>query len=1195
MDQPQTPQDGPQTPVQGAPQTPASPAPQQPAPEQHPIKQWFDALIHGTDQTKGNRIAEVARSVGRGVSSAVQEGVNTVAEGAAAFDRKTGLGEAIQPGYNAAYDDAGAANLAKPFTADLEAGKTALFGKKTDDPLANFAESAAQFTAGFEFFGELKGVNALGKAGSFIARAGLTDATMMNPYEAGLAELAARAPNAIVKQVGDLLSVKGDDGPVVARLKRAGASVISSAALESVVAAARAVRSMKLLSSPAATAAEKETAQATLDESTKTLQSIGDGTHVSEDDHVVVMANRDGTFSLVPKKPNNKIDLSLPLTDEGDAEFRKQVDSKTPIFADRAEAETQAASINGALDEHINAGKPLPQETVDNVGEAVADPEKMAQIQETPDLGTSIHDTPDETIALVKQLAQKMQNVVDNTVATKGELPVPDALKAASDLVRQIPEDVSHPVLKGLLKETNGQEITSVAADIVLRDKGQKIAKLLDGVEARPQDPILKDQLRTAVEQHADLGDAMYSTKAGQARVLRFTQERPAIGEIPAEYAKSIEEAGGEAVNAAPAQSAPPPLSDEEVQNYARLVRLAGPDGPRNVEAIAQAVQIQRATGVAAKGIEYFVNNLLSGPLTWAKVATTTATMSAFEPAMRVAAGLAFNNSRLIQEGADILYGNFRYALENVSSAAKALREGRAITNPMPTHVAIGGPAGDVIRTPGRILTALHEMATVTNYRSYVRAMSLSNGRAAGLTGDALAQYVEKDLGVAFDPKTGIATIPEALEYAKHSTFTDNLGSETVGGAFQDFTNSAWQAKFIAPFVKIGTNIFRYGKSLSPWDLAKGLSGDLTNEDTQVNVARAAIGSSIYAGAMYGAYGDMLTGSGPSGDSKDGSALRKEWLQDHQPYSIKIGNQWVSYQRIEPFSTVLGIASDLQACIHEMGDRTNDAEKIAYSTLSGITHNLASKSYFEGITNFFDAWASGDVKKLQYWIEGLDRGIVPFGPALKQMNPDDTFRNVRTSLDALMNNIPGLSKTLDPSFNMFGEPNMKAPWYANRSLNIATVKPFNPNSEENTLLQLDQGLAPYPQQIKGTQIDLSDRNAYDNGSGVSPYVQLMQYLRTPEDGSPSLRDAMKELIKSPEWEDASGTVRADDFINVGGKKFELASALKTKYEGKALMSVLNEYPKLKDAWISYEKLKAKASTGGPDAQAQVMDALKQMK
>src|SRR6185437_3329807 len=387
-----------------------------------------------------------------------------------------------------------------------------------------------------------------------------------------------------------------------------------------------------------------------------------------------------------------------------------------PRYSDKAEAETQAASVNGAIDEHLNAGKPLAEDAVNNVAEALKDPDAMARVQDTPDLGTSIHDTPDQTMALVKQLAQKMQSVVDNSVAKSGQLSVPDALAAASSLVKQIPEDAAHPVLKGLLKETNGQEITSVAADIVLRDKGQKIAKLLDAVEARPHDPILADQLRTAVEQHADLGDAMYATKAGQARVLRFTQERPAIGEIPAEYASGAEETPEAGAQQAATK---PPMTDEEAQNYARLVRLAGPDGPRNVEAIAQAAQIQRVTGSPAKAIEYFVNNLLSGPLTWAKVATTTATMSAFEHAMRVAAGLAFNNHSLVQEGADILYGNFRYALENVSSGFKAFREGRAITNPMPTHVAIGGPAGDVIRTPGRILTALHEMATVTNYRSY--------------------------------------------------------------------------------------------------------------------------------------------------------------------------------------------------------------------------------------------------------------------------------------------------------------------------------------------------------------------------------------------------------------------------------------------------------------------------------------------
>src|SRR6185437_5836981 len=62
----------------------------------------------------------------------------------------------------------------------------------------------------------------------------------------------------------------------------------------------RAFRSTQILSSTTATTAEKTAAQTTLDASTKTLQDIGDGTHVPEGAHVTPVQDADGTYTLQP-------------------------------------------------------------------------------------------------------------------------------------------------------------------------------------------------------------------------------------------------------------------------------------------------------------------------------------------------------------------------------------------------------------------------------------------------------------------------------------------------------------------------------------------------------------------------------------------------------------------------------------------------------------------------------------------------------------------------------------------------------------------------------------------------------------------------------------------------------------------------------------------------------------------------------
>ena len=158
-DDPKPPQDTTALPTPPAtPDTPAAPATPAPQSSTHPVAEWFHKLIHGTDPAELGieRARDVLLSVGRGAVSAVTEGVNTIGETAAFIDRKTGLGEKLEPGYNAEYDDFGAAELASRATAPMQDLKTRVFGKKTDDPLANFAESASQFAVGFAGAGQLK-------------------------------------------------------------------------------------------------------------------------------------------------------------------------------------------------------------------------------------------------------------------------------------------------------------------------------------------------------------------------------------------------------------------------------------------------------------------------------------------------------------------------------------------------------------------------------------------------------------------------------------------------------------------------------------------------------------------------------------------------------------------------------------------------------------------------------------------------------------------------------------------------------------------------------------------------------------------------------------------------------------------------------------------------------------------------------
>ena len=112
------------------------------------------------------------------------------------------------------------------------------------------------------------------------AQGAIADATVFDPYEAQLAELAARAPTWTgIGLVGKLLSVQGDDGALVARIKRAAAGVVAAGLVDGLVASARLFRSSRVLSSSTATSAEKTAAQEVVTQSQETIQNVADATH----------------------------------------------------------------------------------------------------------------------------------------------------------------------------------------------------------------------------------------------------------------------------------------------------------------------------------------------------------------------------------------------------------------------------------------------------------------------------------------------------------------------------------------------------------------------------------------------------------------------------------------------------------------------------------------------------------------------------------------------------------------------------------------------------------------------------------------------------------------------------------------------------------------------------------------------------
>lgn len=1247
-------------------------------PQETPVQSFWSRLIHGVDGK--SRIAEIARSVPRGAAEAVNSMAHSAFEFGAWIDRKTGLGEALQPGFNAAYDEDNGRSLVPrdDFSVVDDTEMVAAYGARSDDPLAAFSESVTQFATSMLL------LNRAGLKNLYVAGAA-TDALAFDPYEASLAELVAKIPvtetrSAAMQAVGDLLSVEGDDGPIVARLKRSVEGVLVGAALDAVVWGSRSARASKQLADPGVTPAAQEEALDLIRRADEALRGVADGTGTPDGAHLVVRPSGNGNWTLKvnPESPWFS-DLDIPTYLRRDEEFRARVaqqetkarsapgddvnldepaylraEGKTvadveaaaaareeeaalirrqmetvkaedaaregalpppPESASRGEMEMQAASLNDAIDARLNGGPTLTAEQ----STAVLDFAKKLVSSRTADDVTrlldgthfnfSYIDEPVDVLSKIEAISEVFRREMDGAQGRPG-VPVEESFRMARKALGGMLEAEAPAIIRDRLKNVRDLHAWLLAGDMVMRDMGRKIGRMSEVLDARPHDVVAAEEARLAIDNFFRLTRELAGANSETGRALRILQERSnALAERPIRFkgkkkpsdapqASKQKQEPDLAVEQSPevgrlsdrrkkgdvktsAEDTPPSITagmnHRQIASIARMVRMAG-GAPRDAFAVARAARVIKQTGKLDKAMEVFANFLLSGPKTAETVLVSGAGVTMFEPVVRMVAGVTTRNRALLREGADIMWGNFQYLKDNLKSMGASLRAGRSIINPQPQRVAIGGVTGDIVRLPGRLLMGLDELIRVTNYRSFVRAKSLRVGREQGLSGAALEARVADDLRNSFDAETGIALLPDALKYAETPTFSGPLGHDTFGGKFHDFTNNAIEAKFIAPFVKASVNIFRYVWQGTPLlNIANRQAREIMKqggEAAAVLHSRSALAATVYGTSLYMATSGNLTGRGPTDPE-----LRKLWLRDHQPYSVRVGDQWLSYRRSDPLSTPLGLIADLNTMISE--GFVDDGEDVAYAIVAAITQNLGSKTYLQGITQFAEAFGSGDEHGVRRWLQNFSANMaVP--QLVSSVSEDDYYREVRGLADAVIARIPGWSETLPPKHNIFGEPVMRVPGVINRGANPFTAKQATQSVAETALLELERGLSPAPAKLENGLIDLFSPE-YDNGTGKLPYVRWMELIRTPQHGDPNFRQDLEALVRSSRWTEASDGTETFP----GGKRWLMAAGVKEKHEQRALQQLFEEYPKLANARRMLRRMRGAAIRSGESGVAEV--------
>ena len=515
------------------------------------------------------------------------------------------------------------------------------------------------------------------------------------------------------------------------------------------------------------------------------------------------------------------------------------------------------------------------------------------------------------------------------------------------------------------------------------------------------------------------------------------------------------------------------------------------------------------------KLIELYYNSLLSGPQTHAVNVLSnalTAGLQLPEQATGAALGLGrraimrgrANTDRvLLSEIGPRLVGLMQGTKEGLRQFARTARTGH-----VPDHVtkveaqtqeAISGFKGKIIRTPTRLLAAEDELFKAIARRMEINGLAVRKATAEGLRGDALRRRIEE---LSTNPTDEM--FDEALDYARYLTFQRPLGK--VGNLATAMTQEWPALKLIVPFIRTPTNILKFAAERSPLaPVLKEVRQDIASGGARrdMAVARIALGTGLGVLMTQWASEGRITGGGPADDNARSLMLADGW----QPYSVRVGDRWVSYQRFDPLATTVGVAADLV----ETGEYMTDSqrEKAAALVTAAIIKNLSNKVWLSGITDLSQAiddperYGTGFISRMAGSV------AVPAIVAQGAKAIDPVAREASGPIDRIQSRIPFASRSLLPRRNIWGQeirnqggggPDMISPFRMSTARN-------DPITRE--LLGIGAGIGKPSRMIGGLRLDDATYNAYQALAGQN------------------LRSDLESFIPSPWWVGATNEDRQD--------------------------------------------------------------------
>lgn len=544
------------------------------------------------------------------------------------------------------------------------------------------------------------------------------------------------------------------------------------------------------------------------------------------------------------------------------------------------------------------------------------------------------------------------------------------------------------------------------------------------------------------------------------------------------------------------------------------LDRMATID-PENQVAVNIFIRDVTKATTPDKIYEAWINALLSSPTTHVvNITSNTLTALSAVPESFTGAAIDFARAKATGTPRERYFGESAHKVYGVWDGLKeGVRKGVwSFVNEMPTEgisklevgriKAIKGKKGEVARLPGRFLITADEFFKAVNYTTEVRALAYRQAVKEGMRGKDRSKRIAE---IIQNPSAELKQA--ATKEMLYRVFQQDLGpgAKKISGLRRH-----WGLRYIAPFIRTPVNIAKYGLERTPLNygriLHKALKGELKKGELSTELGRATVGSMIGAVVFMHALEGNITGRGPDSKAERQALMRTGW----QPYSVKVGDTYYSYGRLEPLGMVLGLHADASEIWEQM--KEDEREDVATLIVKAITQNLTSKTWLRGVGDLMNAMTD-PTRYAETWTQRVAGTVVPSGVAAVARGMDPTLRRAETILEKVRSRIPGHSKKGLPRLDLWGEAirygggpmaQVFSPIYVSK-------KSASPIDHEMVRLEMTVGMPS--KKIKGVKLTPAEHNEYIRLAGTMAKERLDELVATKK--YKDMSDELKaKVIKS---------------------------------------------------------------------------------